>query len=113
MNGRDCVWIISYIHLLTTLDRMDQHKELMNSLKDCPYSGIARIALSRSYMQLGYPDLAAGEAYMALLLSDEVQDESGEYHLNAKQAAIRDIDSEESDDDAVLSWTRSNIEGPA
>ena len=32
------------------------------------------------YLQLGYPDLAAGEAYKALLLSDAVRDTSDEFH---------------------------------
>jgi hypothetical protein len=32
------------------------------------------------YLLLGYPDLAAGSAYKALLLTDAVRDDSDEYH---------------------------------
>lgn len=35
------------------------------------------------YFRLQYPDLAAGSAYKALLLSDAISDESDEYHEQA------------------------------
>ena len=38
------------------------------------------------YFYLQYPDLAAGEAYKALLLADAVADESDEYHGRAREA---------------------------
>jgi hypothetical protein len=52
-----------------------------------PYHAGARVLLSKSYAALGYPDLAAGEAYMAILLVDEIRDSSGEYHEEAVIAA--------------------------
>lgn len=45
-----------------------------------------RLEISSLYRQLGYPDLAAGEAYKALLLIDEVGEE-GEFHEEALEAA--------------------------
>jgi hypothetical protein len=43
---------------------------------------------SDSYRHLGYPDLAAGAAYKALLLVDAIDDESDEFH----DAAVGDLD---------------------
>jgi hypothetical protein len=51
-----------------------------------PYCLHSYIALANAYIPLGYPDLAAGAAYKALLLSDAVQDESDEYYEQAKDA---------------------------
>jgi hypothetical protein len=48
-----------------------------------PYHVLCYIQLSRDYADLGYPDLAAGSAYKALLLFDAIQDESDEYHERA------------------------------
>lgn len=38
-------------------------------------------------MHAGYPDLAAGEAYLSLLLLDEIADESAEWHEQTVQVA--------------------------
>ncbi|KAI8937772.1 hypothetical protein NX059_005471 [Plenodomus lindquistii] len=54
-----------------------------------PYSILHRLNLARSYRDLGYPDLAVGDAYKALLLVDEVVEE-GEYHEEASEAATID-----------------------
>lgn len=63
------------------------HLEKLRSLvNQAPYDLVRRLALSRLYAQLNYPDLAAGEAYKALLLVDEVADESSEYHGPASDA---------------------------
>jgi hypothetical protein len=51
-------------------------------------------------MRTGYPDLAAGEAYLSLLLLDEIEDESAEWHEQAVHAATMDlIDSDELHDE--------------
>lgn len=42
-------------------------------------------------MLAGYPDLAAGEAYLSLLLIDEIGDESAEWHEQTVHAAIMDL----------------------
>lgn len=44
------------------------------------------IFLARLYLELAYPDLAAGSAYKALLLSDAARDECDEYHDQATEA---------------------------
>ncbi|KAF1942164.1 hypothetical protein EJ02DRAFT_180962 [Clathrospora elynae] len=58
-----------------------------------PYSIVHRLKLARAYKNLGYPDLAAGDAYKALILVDEVVDE-GEYYDQALEAARTDFISE-------------------
>ncbi|KAF2095536.1 hypothetical protein NA57DRAFT_67915 [Rhizodiscina lignyota] len=60
-------------------------------VKSEPYNITLRLALADTYQTLRYPDLAAGEAYKALLLVDEVCDESGEYHELAFEAARQAI----------------------
>ncbi|KAF2819875.1 hypothetical protein CC86DRAFT_398159 [Ophiobolus disseminans] len=50
---------------------------------------IHRLELAKAYQQLGYPDLAAGDAYKALLLIDELSEE-GEYFEEALEAAKHD-----------------------
>lgn len=80
-----------------------------------------RINLAKAYRSLGYPDLAIGDAYKALLLVDEVVEE-GEYHEEALEAANTDYLSErvrglnlEAGDDAgseeekVVSWAQEHL----
>jgi hypothetical protein len=66
--------------------------ELQGSLADQPYSISLRLKLAATYRNLGYPDLAAGDAYKALLLVDEVLEE-GEYHEKALNSANSDASS--------------------
>jgi hypothetical protein len=77
------------------------------------------MVLAEAYRLLGYPDLAAGDAYKALLLIDEVA-EDGEYHEEALEAAkddfiaerlgSLDIEDEEERvselDDGVVKWAK-------
>ncbi|KAK8212335.1 hypothetical protein IWZ01DRAFT_570045 [Phyllosticta capitalensis] len=72
----------------SVLDRLDA---LRNDVSESPYSILLRLQVADLYRFLGYPDLAAGEAYKALLLVDEVLDESGEYHEDAWDTAAQDI----------------------
>lgn len=44
---------------------------------------LVHLELAWLYMRLGYPDLAAGSAYKALLLTDAIRDDSDEYHDQA------------------------------
>jgi hypothetical protein len=55
-----------------------------------PYSILHRLNLARAYKELGYPDLAASDAYKALILVDELVEE-GEYHDEALEAARADL----------------------
>lgn len=65
---------------------MPERNRLTEELYHSPYD--IRLYLERAiaYENLGFPDLAAGDAYRALLLTDEVQDDSGEYHHQALDA---------------------------
>lgn len=65
-------------------------EESQNRIAEQPYSISLRLQQAELYRALGFPDLAAGEAYRALLLVDEVLDESGEYH----EQALEDITEE-------------------
>jgi hypothetical protein len=85
-----------------------------------PYSIASRLQLAKAYKALGYPDLAAGDAYKALILVDEVVDE-GEYHEEALEAARTDVVSERMagldlgvetktsslQDDEILTWAQT------
>lgn len=76
-------------HWLNQRDIYTFHIE--KSSYDCdPY-----IQRALCYEKLGCPDLAAGDAYRALLLTDEVLDESGEWHelaVEAVEAGARKVD---------------------
>jgi len=72
-----------------------------------PYSISCRLRLAKAYQVLGYPDLAAGDAYKALMLVDEVVQE-GEYHDEALQAAWADVISERMADLNISDETRTS-----
>ncbi|KAI1772370.1 hypothetical protein F4818DRAFT_449471 [Hypoxylon cercidicola] len=63
-----------------------QRHSLTNDLLAHPYDLVLYIQRALVYADLAYPDLAAGDAYRALLLTDEVRDESFEYHKQAFEA---------------------------
>ncbi|KAF9638342.1 hypothetical protein BFW01_g9239 [Lasiodiplodia theobromae] len=71
----------------TLLQRL---QDLQARIAEQPYSISLRLQVAELYRALAFPDLAAGEAYRALLLVDEVLDESGEYH----EQALEDIQEE-------------------
>lgn len=63
-------------------------QKLTDQLRESPYDFILYLSRAAVYADLGYPDLAAGDAYRALLLIDEVGDESFEYHEQAVEALL-------------------------
>lgn len=67
---------------------LDRRQQLTDALLGLPYDLILYIERAVVYSDLGYPDLAAGDGYRALLLSDEVRDESFEYHEHALSALL-------------------------
>lgn len=85
-----------------------------------PYSIVHRLKLARAYRGLGYPDLAVGDAYKALLLVDEVREES-EYYDEALEAAEadfltdrmakldveQDVDENVAKEDEVWNWAQT------
>ena len=64
-------------------DHLDMVTRIYGLLDDHEYCLPIYILLSRYYIERGYPDLGAGAAYKALLLSDAVQDSSDEIHAEA------------------------------
>ena len=60
-----------------------QRQSLTDDLLTNPYDLVLYIKRALVYADLAYPDLAAGDAYKALSLTDEVRDESFEYHHQA------------------------------
>lgn len=65
---------------------LDRREQLTDLLAESPYDLIRYLQRAVVYSNLGYPDLAAGDAYRALLLTDEVRNEGFEYHDQAVQA---------------------------
>jgi tetratricopeptide (TPR) repeat protein len=65
---------------------LERRQQLTDALSRSPYDLILYLERAVVYSNLAYPDLAAGDAYRALLLADEVRDESFEYHEQAKDA---------------------------
>lgn len=63
-----------------------RRQQLTDALLESPYSVIAYLDRAVVHSDLAYPDLAAGDAYRALLLTDEVLNEGFEYHEQAREA---------------------------
>ena len=64
---------------------------LTRNLSEHPYSFITYLRRANWYDNLGYPDLAIGDEYRALLLIDATLDESEEYHEQALAAFNEDF----------------------
>jgi len=64
-------------------DLLRRREDITSALLEDPYSITLYLARSDVHAAFGYSDLAAADAYKALLLVDEVTDESGEYHEEA------------------------------
>ncbi|RFU26225.1 hypothetical protein B7463_g10128, partial [Scytalidium lignicola] len=71
-----------------TAELLQQRAQLTDSLLEQPYDLILYLERAVVHRDLGYPDLAAGDSYRALLLTDEVCDESFEYHEQALTALL-------------------------
>lgn len=72
------------LHSITAL--LAARTALSERLELSPYDLVAYLQRSRVHTLLGYPDLAAGDAYKALLLSDEASSEGSEFHEQALEA---------------------------
>jgi hypothetical protein len=83
---------------------------IISPVEESPYSVDRRLHLARQYASLGYPDLAAGEAYMALLLIDEIRDEYGEYHEQAVETTAVDLGVEPDSIQHIIEWSSGPIE---
>lgn len=58
------------------------------------YCSPAHLYLALQYERLGYPDLAAGAAYKALLLKDAIDGPAEEYHDQATESMQTIVDSQ-------------------
>ncbi|KAF4124223.1 SET [Geosmithia morbida] len=67
-------------------EMLSHRSHLTDSLVGDPYNVILYLERAVLYSDLGYPDLAAGDAYRALLLTDEIADEGLEYNERASNA---------------------------
>lgn len=68
---------------ITNLDlrkRLNALHELFSFITEHPYSVDLYSRIARAYENVGYPDLAAGAAYKALLLLDNLGDEDNEFY---------------------------------
>jgi hypothetical protein len=68
---------------------LERRQQLTDALAASPYDLILYLERAVVHSNLAYPDLAASDAYRALLLADEVHDESFEYHEQAKETLSR------------------------
>lgn len=69
----------------------DRRLQLTEALISLPYDTIRYLERAVVYSDLGYPDLAASDAYRALLLTDEVINEGFEYHEQALQCLLMHV----------------------
>ncbi|KAI9681447.1 MAG: hypothetical protein M1817_002731 [Caeruleum heppii] len=65
---------------------LDIRRRLTQSLYGSPYDLVTYLDRAEAHQRLDYHDLAAGDAYRALLLAGDVQDDAGEYHDQAEEA---------------------------
>jgi hypothetical protein len=86
---------------------------LQSGINEKPYSIPPRLELASAYLAAGYPDLAVGEEYIALLIVDECEGLSGEFEDQALEAATEDyLDGNEVDEEkmkAVMADTRLDM----
>jgi hypothetical protein len=66
-----------------TLILLDKRQSITDALFRLPYDLIGYLERAVVHGDLGYPDLAAGDTYRALLLCDECANEGFEYHDQA------------------------------
>ncbi|KAG5915385.1 hypothetical protein E4U61_004643 [Claviceps capensis] len=67
---------------------LDRRLQLTEGLDGQPYDLILYLQRAVVYSNLAYPDLAAGDAYKALLLTDEVFNPGFEYHEKAMESLM-------------------------
>ncbi|KAK0515905.1 hypothetical protein JMJ35_001939 [Cladonia borealis] len=65
---------------------LEERRTISLELEKSPYNSESYLKRATCHERLGYPDLAASDAYRALLLTDEVFDEEGEYHDRVVEA---------------------------
>ena len=82
---------------------------LTTELEERPYDSEKYLQRGLCHENLGYLDLAASDAYRALLLTDEVLDEEGEYHDQAVEAL--EVGAKREDEFGGSGWARDGMKG--
>ncbi|CAI4211810.1 unnamed protein product [Parascedosporium putredinis] len=67
-------------------DLLARRKDVTAKLEEEPYDILLYLERASVHRNLDYPDLAAGDAYRALLLSDDIKDDAAEYHEAATES---------------------------
>jgi hypothetical protein len=76
-----------------TIYLLEKRRNITEGLLRLPYDLIAYLERAAVHSELGYPDLAAGDSYRALLLCDECANEGFEYHEQALETLrLRSVD---------------------
>lgn len=87
--------------------------QLCGFQEEYPYNIALLLDVARAYLDLGYPDLAVGTAYKALLLNDAALDESDELHEEVIEALRETIAHEPmTNRAAMLEYEPTNAEAP-
>ncbi|KAI1116135.1 hypothetical protein F5Y14DRAFT_440111 [Nemania sp. NC0429] len=68
---------------------LDHRQSLTDELLADPYDLILYLKRALVHSDLGYPDLASGDAYRALLLTDEILNDGFEYHEMATRSLAK------------------------
>lgn len=76
------------------LERLEISRQILD---EDPYSIPCHLYEAINYYRIGYPDLAAGSAYRALLLSDALRDEAEEYHDETLGSMTEFLDAQSSE----------------
>lgn len=89
---------------------MARISEATDAIASDPYNLVLHIYLGLHYFCAGYPDLAVGAAYKALLLCDAVEDEAEEYHEQAT-ASLEQIFPLQSpaERQQIVDWLGANV----
>ncbi|KAF1827134.1 uncharacterized protein K489DRAFT_405869 [Dissoconium aciculare CBS 342.82] len=95
---------------LSTKEHLLRVRTTFDLLKREPYCSPVHIYLATQYARLGYPDLAAGSAYKALLLKDAIDEPSEEYHDQANEAMQSIVESQPDEERKRLQDWQANSE---
>ena len=74
-----------------------RHHDSSYYISESPYDARKYLKRAELYTDLNVYDLAAGDAYKALLLTDELRDDCSEYHSRAVEASLATESEEESE----------------
>ena len=90
-----------------------ERENLTLLLESSPYNLYTYLQRATVHELLGYPDLAASDAYKALLLTDEVLDEYGEFHNQASSAIKTTLHKSEGSENGDLLELGSGVRAAA